>query len=49
MTIDTPEMVEGLTRWKTVVKENLTPRDLSAGEVRKLFADGKIALKVDGP
>ncbi|RVI97293.1 sugar ABC transporter substrate-binding protein [Sinorhizobium meliloti] len=49
VTIDTPEMVEGLTRWKTVVKENLTPRDLSAGEVRKLFADGKIALKVDGP
>ncbi|MDK1493205.1 sugar ABC transporter substrate-binding protein [Sinorhizobium sp. 7-81] len=49
VTIDTPEMVEGLTRWKTIVKENLTPRDLSAGEVRKLFADGKIALKVDGP
>ncbi|MDK1385804.1 sugar ABC transporter substrate-binding protein [Sinorhizobium sp. 8-89] len=49
VTIDTPEMVEGLTRWKTIVSENLTPRDLSAGEVRKLFADGKIALKVDGP
>ncbi|HTV69418.1 MAG TPA: sugar ABC transporter substrate-binding protein [Rhizobiaceae bacterium] len=49
ITIDTPEMVEGLTRWKTVVKDGLTPRDLSAGEVRKLFADGKIALKIDGP
>ncbi|MBB6469824.1 multiple sugar transport system substrate-binding protein [Aminobacter lissarensis] len=49
VTIDTPEMIEGLTRWKAVVKDNLTPRDLSAGEVRKLFADGKIALKVDGP
>jgi multiple sugar transport system substrate-binding protein len=49
VTIDTPEMVEGLTRWKTVIKDSLTPRDLSAGEVRKLFADGKIALKVDGP
>lgn len=49
VTIDTPEMVEGLKRWKTVVTENLTPRDLSAGEVRKLFADGKIALKIDGP
>lgn len=49
VTIDTPEMAEGLSRWKTIVKGNLTPRDLSAGEVRKLFADGKIALKIDGP
>src|SRR5262249_44742298 len=49
VTIDTPQMIEGLRRWKTIVKENLTPRDLSAGEVRLLFADGKIALKVDGP
>lgn len=49
ITIDTPQMIEGLTRWKTVVKEGLTPVDLSAGDVRKLFADGKIALKLDGP
>ncbi|QEL22158.1 sugar ABC transporter substrate-binding protein [Bosea sp. F3-2] len=49
VTIDTPQMVEGLTRWKTIVKESLTPRDLAAGEVRQLFADGKIALKMDGP
>lgn len=49
ITIDTPEMVEGLTRWKTVIKEGLTPVDMSAGDVRKLFADGKIALKLDGP
>lgn len=49
ITIDTPQMVEGLTRWKTIVKENLTPRDLAAGEVRQLFADGKIAMKTDGP
>jgi len=49
VTINTPQMVEGLTRWKTIVKENLTPRDLAAGEVRQLFADGKIALKMDGP
>lgn len=49
LTIDTPEMVEGLTRWKTVVKEGLTPIDLSAGDVRNLFADGKIALRLDGP
>lgn len=49
ITIDTPEMAEGLRRWKDVVTDNYTPRDLSAGEVRKLFADGKIALKLDGP
>lgn len=49
VTIDTPQMVEGLTRWKTVVKDSLTPRDLSAGETRQLFAEGKIALKIDGP
>ncbi len=49
VTIDTPEMIEGLTRWKTVYDEGLTPRDMSAGEVRKLFADGKIALRLDGP
>lgn len=49
ITIDTPEMIEGLTRWKTVYNEGLTPRDMSAGEVRKLFADGKIAMRLDGP
>jgi multiple sugar transport system substrate-binding protein len=49
VTIDTPEMIEGLNRWKTVIKEGLTPIDWSAGEIRKLFADGKIALRVDGP
>lgn len=49
VTIDTPEMVEGLTRWKTVISENLSPRDMTAGDVRKLFADGKIALKLEGP
>jgi multiple sugar transport system substrate-binding protein len=49
ITIDTPEMIEGLTRWKTVISENLTPRDMTAGDVRKLFADGKIALKLEGP
>ena len=42
-------MIEGLSRWKTVVKNSLTPRDMTAGEVRQLFADGKIAMKFDGP
>ncbi len=49
VTIDTPAMVEGLTRWRTVIEEGLTPIDLSAGEIRTLFADGKIALRLDGP
>lgn len=49
ITIDTPEMVEGLTRWKTVINEGLTPKDMSAGDVRKLFADGKMAMRLDGP
>ena len=49
VTIDTPQMIEGLSRWKTIVKDSLTPRDLAAGEVRQMFADGKIALKSDGP
>lgn len=49
ITIDTPQMVEGLTRWKTIIKEGLTPIDLGAGDIRKLFSDGKIALRLDGP
>ena len=49
VTIDTPQMIEGLTRWRTVIKEGLTPIDLSSGEIRKLFADGRIALRLDGP
>lgn len=49
VTINTPQMIEGLSRWKDVVKNGLTPRDLSAGEVRQMFADGRIAMKFDGP
>ena len=49
VTIDTPQMVEGLRRWKEVVKNSYTSRDLSAGETRQMFADGKIAMKFDGP
>ncbi len=49
ITIDTPQMIEGLARWKTVINEGLTPVDMSAGDVRKLFADGKMALRLDGP
>lgn len=49
VTIDTPQMIEGLSRWKEIVKNSYTPRDLSAGETRQMFADGRIAMKFDGP
>jgi multiple sugar transport system substrate-binding protein len=49
ITMDTPEMIEGLSRWKTVISERLTPIDKKSGDVRKLFADGKMAMKLDGP
>lgn len=49
ITMDTPEMIEGLTRWKTIISENLTPIDMKSGEVRKLFSDGKMAMRLDGP
>jgi multiple sugar transport system substrate-binding protein len=49
ITIDTPQMVEGLSRWKTVMKSGVGPVDMSASDVRKLFADGKMAMRLDGP
>ena len=40
--MNTPEMIEALTRWKTVLQEGLTPLDLSASDVRQLFIEGKV-------
>jgi multiple sugar transport system substrate-binding protein len=48
-TFDTPEMAEALGRWKTLIGENLTPLDLAAGDVRQLFIEGRIAMRIDGP
>jgi multiple sugar transport system substrate-binding protein len=48
-TFDTPEMAEALERWKTLINENLTPRDLAAGDIRQLFIEGRIAMRIDGP
>jgi multiple sugar transport system substrate-binding protein len=48
-TFDTPEMAEALGRWKTLIQENLTPLDLAAGDVRQLFIEGRIAMRIDGP
>lgn len=47
--MNSPEMIEALTRWKTVLQEGLTPLDLGAGDVRQLFIEGKIAMRLDGP
>lgn len=49
VTINTPQMIEGLSRWKDIVKGGLTPRDITSGEVRQMFADGQIAMRLDGP
>lgn len=49
VTMDTPEMIEALSRWKTVNTDGLIPRDPKPGETRELFIDGRIAMKVDGP
>jgi multiple sugar transport system substrate-binding protein len=48
-TFDTPEMAEALGRWKALISENLTPLDLAAGDVRQLFIEGRIAMRIDGP
>jgi len=49
ITIDTPQMVKGLARWKDISKSKIGPADMSASDVRKLFADGKMAMRLDGP
>src|SRR5690606_37440813 len=49
ITIDTPEMVEGLRRWKEISDAGVGPADMGASDVRKMFADGKITLRLDGP
>lgn len=48
-TLDTPEMIEGLKRWKLVVGEKLTPLDQSEAAIRQSLIEGKIAMRVDGP
>jgi len=47
--MNTPGMVEGINRWTTLIKEGLTPQNVSSGDVRQLFIEGKLAMRVDGP
>jgi multiple sugar transport system substrate-binding protein len=48
-TIDTPAVVEGLRRWKLLQQEKLTPLGAKAEDVRQLFIEGRIAMRLDGP
>ena len=48
-TIDTPEVIEGLRRWKLLQTEKLTPMGLKAEDVRQLFIEGRIGMRLDGP
>jgi multiple sugar transport system substrate-binding protein len=49
LTLNTPQMIEALIRWKTINREKVMPIDPKPGDTRLLFTDGKIAMKVDGP
>jgi len=48
-TANDPKTVEGLEFAKRFYDENLTPRGLDGPMIRKMFAEGKIAMIVDGP
>lgn len=48
-TIDTPEVIEGLRRWKQLQTEKQTPLGLKAEDIRQLFVEGRIAMRLDGP
>jgi len=48
-TIDTPAVIEGLRRWKLVQTEHLTPLGVSADDMRQLFIEGRIGMRLDGP
>ncbi len=48
-TIDSPEVIEGLRRWKLLQTEKLTPMGLKAEDIRQLFIEGRVAIRLDGP
>lgn len=49
VTLDTPQMIEALTEWKTINRSGYMPRDPKPGDTRELLIDGKEAMKIDGP
>ena len=48
VTINTPEVTEGFTRWKTIFDEGLSPLDLSSGDCHQLMMEGKLATRMEG-
>lgn len=46
---ESPGVIEGLRRWKLVQREKLTPLGAKDEDVRQLFIEGRIALRLDGP
>ena len=48
-TLDSPQVIEGLRRWKQLQAERLTPAGLKAEDIRQLFIEGRIGLRLDGP
>ncbi|WP_421724956.1 ABC transporter substrate-binding protein [Bauldia sp.] len=45
---DSPEVIEGLRRWKSLFDDGLTPKELSSADVRQLLLEGRLAMTVDG-
>lgn len=45
---DRPEVIEGLSRWKQLFDEGLTPKELSSADVRQFLLEGRLAMTVDG-
>ena len=48
VTINTPEVTEGFSRWKTIFDEGLSPLDLSSGDCHQLMMEGKLATRMEG-
>jgi multiple sugar transport system substrate-binding protein len=48
-TFDSPGVIEGLSRWKTLVTEGLTPNNTGSNDLRQLMTEGRIAMRLDGP
>ena len=48
-TIDQPAVIEGLRRWKQLQTEHLTPMGVKGEDIRQLFVEGRIGMRLDGP
>lgn len=48
-TFNSEGTIEGLARFKQLFEEGLTPPELTSGDTRQLFIEGRIGMVVDGP